>query len=370
MSDKENRDSSDPSSHANYRFLSSEQKDERLQKLHQQVRLKSKALKSLKEKISKMCATEGIQLDPSISGDFLSLMKKFSATAISSCSDDSFKALFWQQQLKAASVKKAAGMRWHPLMIKWCIYLQYKSSSAYEALRSSGVIKLPSGRTLRDYKHFAPSVVGFSDEYDKQLLDLAKKSGVLSKHVGILVDEMYVKEGLVFDKHSGALTGFLDLGDVTTHLIDYERQSQENSEILPQRQLAKTIVVLMVRGLLTDINFAYATFPAASPKGCDLFPLLWDAIERLIRLDFRVHLVTCDGASCNRKMFSMHGKKNEFVYKTVNVFSKDRQYIYFFCDPPHLIKTIRNCLSSKKRHLWVSEIVHDIVCCSYMYEYR
>ena len=239
-------------------------------------------------------------------------------------------------------------MRWHPFIIKWCIYLQYKSSSAYEALRSTGVIKLPSGRTLRDYKHFAPPVTGFSSEYDKQLLDLAKKSGVLSKHVGIMIDEMYVK-GLVFDKHTGVLTGFLDLGDVTTHLIDYQRQSQENSEILPQRQLAKTIVVLMVRGLLTDINFAYATFPAASPKGCDLFPLLWDAIERLTRLDFHVHLVTCDGASCNRKMFSMHGKRNEFVYKTVNVFSKEEQHIYFFCDPPHLIKTIRNCLASKKK---------------------
>ena len=97
--------------------------------------------------------------------------------------------------------------------------------------------------------------------------------------MGILINEMYIKEGLVFDKHSGALTGFLDLGDVTTHLIDYERQSQKNSEILPKRQLAKTIVVLMVRRLLTDIKFAYATFPAASPKDCDLFPLLWDAIE-------------------------------------------------------------------------------------------
>ena len=184
---------------------------------------------------------------------------------MSSGSDDSFKALFWQQLLKAASLKKASGMRWHPLIMKWYIYLQYKSSSAYEALRSTGVIKLPSGRTLRDYQHFAPPVTGFSSEYDKQLLDLAKKSGVLSKHVVIMIDEMYVKESLVFDKHAGALTGFLDLGNVTTHLIDYECQSQENSEILPQRQLAKTIVVLMVRGLLTD-KLCLCNFPCSFSK--------------------------------------------------------------------------------------------------------
>ena len=62
-------------------------------------------------------------------------------------------------------------------------------------------------------------------------------------------------------------------------------------------------------------------------------PLLWDAIKQLTRLDFRVLV------SCNRKLFSMHRKKNELVYETVNVFSKDKQYTYLFCDPPHLIKT-------------------------------
>ena len=57
-------------------------------------------------------------------------------------------------------------------------------------------------------------------------------------------------------------------------LIDYERQCQEKSELLPKRQMAKTIVVLIVRGLLSDIHFPYATFPAYSLKGSDLFPLL------------------------------------------------------------------------------------------------
>ena len=121
----------------------------------------------------------------------------------------------------------------------------------------------------------------------------------------------------------------------------------------------------MVRGLLADIHFPYATFPASSLKGCDLFPLLWDAVERLTRLDFRVLVGTCDGASCNRKMFSMHGKKDEFVHKTINVFSKDKDYIYFICDPPHLIKTIRNCLASSKRHLWVSDVLRLYGTCMY-----
>ena len=50
----------------------------------------------------------------------------------------SFLHLFWEQQMKAASVKDAGAMRWHVLVIKWRIYLQHKSSGAYELLRDLG----------------------------------------------------------------------------------------------------------------------------------------------------------------------------------------------------------------------------------------
>ena len=35
---------------------------------------------------------------------------------------------------------------------------------------------------------------------------------------------IYIKEGLVFDKHTGSLTGFTDLGDVCNLLAEYEQQ--------------------------------------------------------------------------------------------------------------------------------------------------
>lgn len=120
-------------------------------------------------------------------------------------------------------------MRWHPLVIKWCLYLQYRSSGAYEALRCSGIITLPSGRTLRYYKHFVPAVTGFSSDYDQQL-NLSTKTFILGKHVAILVDEMYI---LVFDKHSGSLTGFVDMGDIATHLAEYE-QLKHGTEVKPK----------------------------------------------------------------------------------------------------------------------------------------
>ena len=60
------------------------------------------------------------------------------------------------------------------------------------------MITLPSTRTLCDYQHFTTAKSDFSAIADFQLLELIKqKKHSLSKYVFILLDEMYLKEGLV-----------------------------------------------------------------------------------------------------------------------------------------------------------------------------
>lgn len=61
-------------------------------------------------------------------------------------------------------------MRWHPLMIRWCLYLCHQSSKAYETLRQSGCLHLPSQCTLRDYSHCVKAGAGFSTEVDCHLM--------------------------------------------------------------------------------------------------------------------------------------------------------------------------------------------------------
>ena len=100
------------------------------------------------------------------------------------------------------------------------------------------------------------------------------------------------------------------------------------------------------------MKFAYAQFPAASTKGADLFPIFQTVLYRLTRLGICVVAITCDGASDNRRMFSLHNLKDKMVYKTRNVYSKNDNTIFFISDPPHLIKTIKNCFQRGK--LWVS----------------
>ena len=44
-----------------------------------------------------------------------------------------------------------------------------------------------------------------------------------NKYVLLLLDEMHVKEDLIFNKHSGELIGFSNLGDINVHLESYLR---------------------------------------------------------------------------------------------------------------------------------------------------
>ena len=222
-----------PGSHTNYTSLTCCEKDERMRNMHYSLRQNEKELRYLMEKLEKVVQSRGV-CDDSIDDDMHSIMQEENQTILKNFPEGSFARLFWKQQLDAASRrdrKSKQGMRWDPLMIKWCLYLRHKSSGAYELLRDSGCISLPSQRTLRDYTHYVNATVGFSNEVDVQLSRAAKLESCESheKCVIMLMDEMYVKEELVYEKHSGALVGFVNLGDINSHLLAFERSVSQDS---------------------------------------------------------------------------------------------------------------------------------------------
>ena len=91
--------------------------------------------------------------------------------------------------------------------------------------------------------------------------------------------EMYIKEGLVFQKTSGSLVGYEGLGDINNLLHDAEQQTNNPGTCI--RPLAKLMLVFMVRGIFTALRFPYAQFPATSTKGLDLFPVFRQVLSRL-----------------------------------------------------------------------------------------
>ena len=182
---------------------------------------------------------------------------------------------------------------------------------------------------------------GFQDEVDQQLLhEIPKGLSESRRYVAVLVDEMKVKEGLVFSKHSGEIIGFTNLGNINDELLRLETGEQP--------AVAKQILVLMVRGLLFKLEFPYAHFGTRGVTADVLFSILWEAIHRLEANELKVLCVTANGAIPNRKFFRMHYVKKDsstYLYKVRNVYSPENRWLYFVSDPPHLIKTIRNCWS-------------------------
>ncbi len=159
-------------SHTNYRFLNTPEKDARLRRLHRTNRILKGRVRRLESKLAKTIETESIVVDDETSNDLERIMKEEERNVIKGYPDDSFQAIFGNQQ-KLALPKKGKsknGMKWHPLMIRFCLYLRHQSSKAYEALRDSGCIMLPSQRTLRDYSNAVKADAGFSVEVDEQVL--------------------------------------------------------------------------------------------------------------------------------------------------------------------------------------------------------
>ena len=115
------------------------------------------------------------------------------------------------------------------------------------------------------------------------------------------------------------------------------------------------MLVLMVRGLFSSLNFPYVQFPCNEVSGNQLYDPFWEAVGRLERCGFYVLALVCDGLAANRRLFRLHNPQAspEDVYKVPNPYSKDNRFIYFLSDPPHLLKTTRNAWCNEKRRLWV-----------------
>ena len=156
------RENSLPSSSTPYTSLTVPEMKMRLNNLHQSLRSSQNKVKMLESKLKRELHNRSISInDKELNEDLVNIMKEESSRKIM-LEAGSFKRVFWEQQEKALSLNCIKSMRWDPLMIRFCLYLRHLSSSAYSLLKESGVLTLPSERTLRDYTYYFKASSGFS----------------------------------------------------------------------------------------------------------------------------------------------------------------------------------------------------------------
>ena len=96
---------------------------------------------------------------------------------------------------------------------------------------------------------------------------------------------MKVQDNLIWDKHTGDLIGFVDLGATLQKLDEF----------------ASYILMFLVRSVINSLKFSLANVSTSNAKYVPMFPLVWKAVricEENCNLK-KVVGVTSDDASSN-----------------------------------------------------------------------
>ena len=198
-------------------------------------------------------------------------------------------------------------------------------------------MKINSGRTLRDYKNAIRPSAGFNKEIIDELIKTSAPLLGYQRFIVLSFDEIKIQDNLVFDKHSGELIGYVDLGDTLLNYCTFQNIDA----------LATHALVYYIRGIACDLKFSLAYFATKGITSFQIMSTFWEAVAILeLTCKLAVIAAVSDGAYPNRKFYRMHGlmddkEDSEFVYRTINLYATNR-YIWFFADAPYLMNTTRN----------------------------
>lgn len=118
-----------PSSSVNYRYLTPPQLASWHQNIHHENCLIRKQCQWLILKLQDDCQWRGVDVDDATHEGLTDVCE----TAWWQTFPSQFVSeLFRKQQQEASTKSDSRGRRWHPLVIRWCLYIHHRSSGAYQ----------------------------------------------------------------------------------------------------------------------------------------------------------------------------------------------------------------------------------------------
>ena len=227
-------------------------------------RLKQRSLKmSLAKKLVKKAVSERTSLKRKLADLRVQLSEFLSGVKLE----------FVMSQLQCAT-KKSRGFRWSSRDKALALSLLHSSPKAYRLLRK--IFSMPCVNTLKAAMHKIQIYPGFNEQILEALKMKTSSLSQSSKMVVIAMDEMYIKEGLFYDKGRDVVEGFVE-------------------GLNKSKELANHAVAYMVRSLVDKWKQPLGYFLSSGPMGgAELKHLLLPCIEKLREIGLTVVLFVCD----------------------------------------------------------------------------
>jgi hypothetical protein len=255
-------------------------------------------------------------------------------------------ARIFLEQVKIVQRDKR-GIRWHSEVIKRCLEIQQRSSSAYELMRR--IVSLPSRRTLSDYSgagyeggislpFLGAAVSAFLAEWERQ----GEKPG--DRTVALLFDSMYLSKGLL-SRRDGTVVGMAVRDDFSSMVAAMDEKTPGFGETGSE---ATELFLVMMRGLGgVAQERTLCAFPSAGLKAFEVVRILVSLLEVLSLSGIWPVLMVGDGHKVNQKTYqtllteSVPGES--FNYLSTHPFVRNAILVGTF-DYVHVIKVARNNL--------------------------
>ena len=182
------------SSKVNESCLSTEELQSKLKMAKRKKTESVRRLSYLSMEVSKILNTESIQ----VSKDLNLELKEIIDNSDNPFHEETPMGLLWQQQKQQAKGKSKA-MRWHPLMIRWCLSICHTSPAACRNITGNRnkFLVLPHVNILKKYINYTTPSSGFNkDVIEKIIIDsnLSQSHGY-QQNVSLAFDKMIIQSG-------------------------------------------------------------------------------------------------------------------------------------------------------------------------------
>jgi len=229
------------------------------------------------------------------------------------------KLLFILEQLQLYKLPEN-NLRYSSSLTITCFSLYCASTSAYQHLRNSNILTLPSPYTLRKLtRSVNPDMTKIDTSY------LSKRVSSLSffqTHVTLIFDEIYV-----------------------ARRVEYSRAQKSAVGLSPDLQTARTILVFMISSISDEFRDVISMIPISKISADLIKNHFWNSVEQLTKAGLNVVAVTADNHACNRRAF-LELLGGQWVPSLTNPFNNQPIFVLF--DAVHNIKNIYNNMVNKK----------------------